>query len=69
MKKSVEQMCRDLLTQAIKDRLVNHVGMWQINDPQNRSSSDLAGMSNLLNEFFHEAVNGSTVMVDTEEEV
>ncbi len=45
---------RDLLEQAIKDRLVSD--HWQdeseVTDPQELFSSDLVGCANLLNEFF-----------------
>lgn len=50
---TIEQMCRDLLTQACEDGLVISSGR-QVDgrpgdrDPQHRSAGDLAGVANLL---------------------
>jgi len=44
---SVEQMCRDLLTQAISDGLVSPSTEYS-EDPQCRSSGELVGMANML---------------------
>ncbi len=51
---STEQMCRDLLTQAIKDEIVAPSEMWANSDPQCRSSGELCGMANLLSGFLNE---------------
>jgi hypothetical protein len=48
---SVEQMVRDLLTQALRDRLVAPDAGWADPDPQARSSGDLTGVANLLAAF------------------
>ena len=50
--KSIEQMVRDLLEQAIKDRLVApNYRAWHDPDPQCRSSGELIGTANLLRDF------------------
>ena len=48
---TIEQMCRDLLSQAINDDLVggHRVPNWA--DPQRRSSGELVGMANLLRDL------------------
>ena len=52
---TVEQMLRDLLTQAIKDRLARppRKDEWGMSgpDPQCRSSGELVGTANLLAAF------------------
>lgn len=50
---SIEQMCRDLLTQAIRDGLVElayHSDDAHL-DPQARTAGELCGMANLLQKF------------------
>ncbi len=49
MEKTVEQKCRDLLTVAIRDKLVE-LPDWVLS-PENLSSGDLVGMANLLEEM------------------
>lgn len=49
MMKTVEQKCRDLLTVAIRDKLVE-LPSWGLS-PENLSSGDLVGMANLLEEM------------------
>ena len=48
--KTVEQMCRDLLTQAVKDGLVKDAYP-DIEDVQSLTSGDLVGMANMLDGF------------------
>ncbi len=58
--KSVEQMCRDLLTQALKDSLVSKSRYWSDGDPQARSAGEIVGMANMLADCLrqeHKAVN------------
>jgi hypothetical protein len=48
---TAEQMCRDLLEQALADRLVSKPrdgGSWGKYDPQAFTSGDLCGMANLM---------------------
>ena len=45
---SPEQLCRDLLTQAITDGLVGEPTEFDDPDPQCRSAGELVGMANLL---------------------
>jgi len=48
--KTVEQMCRNLLTRAINDSLVTPFPD-ATDTPQSLSSGDLAGMANLLSDY------------------
>jgi hypothetical protein len=49
---TVEQMCRDLLAQAIADRLVApERENWSDADPQIRSAGELTGVANLLSDY------------------
>ena len=54
---SVEQMCRNLLSQAIADGLARDATQEDFDDvnPQARTASDLAGMANLLAEYLRGA--------------
>lgn len=46
---NIEQICRDLLEQAIKDGLVAKAHKkWDDPDPQCRTAGELAGVANLL---------------------
>lgn len=47
---TIEQMVRDLLTQAIKDGLVARAD-WTDPDPQYRSSGELVGVANMLTAY------------------
>lgn len=51
-KLSVEQMCRELLDQAVNDKLVT-LGMGN-EFPQNYTAGELCGMANLLSTYFDE---------------
>lgn len=48
---SIEQMCRDLLTVAIRDGLVSSSTDYADPDPQVRSSGELCGMANKLTDM------------------
>lgn len=55
---SVEQMCRNLLEQAILDGLVSRpprLGLQYDPHPQARTSGELAGVANLLAKYLAES--------------
>lgn len=52
---SVEQMVREILEKAIEDGLVAPAAdEWDDPDPQCRSSGELVGVANLLNQFLRD---------------
>ncbi len=56
--RSAEQMVRDLLSRAIRERVVRPAGRdYDDPDPQCRSSGELVGTANLLFLFLREAVS------------
>lgn len=58
MPRSIEQMCRELLRQAIEDKIISGCDYWgDPIDPEHMSSGDLVGMANLLNQFFKEKLD------------
>lgn len=58
---SLEQICRDLLEQAIKDQLISAVNYYgEPVDPQFLSSGDLVGMANLLRDRLQPAEPATT---------
>lgn len=53
---NIEQICRDLLEQAIKDGLVAKAyKKWDDPDPQCRTAGELGGVANLLQAAIREA--------------
>lgn len=55
--KSVQQMCRELLAQAIIDGLVSIPHGYpnpEEGDPKHRSAGELVSMANLLNSMLHD---------------
>lgn len=58
---SIEQMCRDLLTQAIADGLVRPPKRESFTsgnpDPQARNAGDLAGMANKMTAILVDAIH------------
>jgi len=55
---SLEQMCRNLLEQAMNDGLVGDSNEYEDSDPQVRSSGELVGMANLLAKLLDQHSNG-----------
>jgi hypothetical protein len=53
---SVEQMVRDLLSQAIRDGIVAPAHSWTDADPQCRTAGELIGVANLLTSMLADRV-------------
>jgi hypothetical protein len=54
---TIEQMARDLLTRAVKDRLLTlDYRQWSDPNPEKRSGPELQGVKNLLAKFLSDAV-------------
>ena len=59
MRQSVEQMCRDLLDEAVSLGLVATAkDEWDDPHPQARSSGELTGMANMLCDMLRKLTNG-----------
>jgi len=55
MKRSLEQICREILSQAIADELVAKcTTLYKDPDPYVRTAGELAGLANLLQKLLRE---------------
>ena len=64
--RSIEQICRDVLTEAINEGLVfpTTVVLFDDPDPQARSSGELVGVANVLHEALLE--NSEQIIIERE---